>query len=303
VLAEVCRADGRTEQAIATLERAARVAPDSARVQLELGAALREGGRYEEAEQALQRAINLRPGDATSSAELGFLYYVTNRYDAAANQFRVAAEQAPLNVKVLNNLGGLMYFLGRRNEAWEVFEASLAASPNPIVYSQLGTMAFEEQDYARAADMFERAVGLDPDDWQLAGNLAAAYHWGGDRARAAPAFRRAIGVCEASLAAAPDDPLLMASLAGYYGMLGENRERGLELLERATSREVVDAQLMSVIGESYEDLGDRDRALVWLGRALENGVEVRQLERTPSLDRLRMDPRFAELANRGRPSS
>jgi len=303
VLADVCLADGRTEPAIAALERATLLAPGSARAQLDLGVALREAGRFDEAEQALQRAINLRPGDATSSTELGFLYYVTNRYDAAANQFRLAVEQAPLNVKALNNLGGLMYFLERRAEAREAFESSLAAYPNADAYSQLGVMAFDEADYARAADMFERAVELAPDDCQLAGNLATAYHWGGDRTRAAPAIRRAIEVCEASLAAAPDDPLLMAALAGYHGMLGENRRRGLELLEGATATEIVDAQLMSVIGESYEDLGDRDRALLWLGRALDNGVTVAQLERMPSLDRLRKDPRFAELANRGRPSS
>jgi tetratricopeptide (TPR) repeat protein len=192
-----------------------------------------------------------------------------------------------------------MYFLERRDEAREAFEASLAASPNAVAYSQLGTMAFDEADYARSADMFERAVELDPADCQLVGNLATAYHWGGDRARAGPEFRKAIEVCEASLAAAPGDPLLMAILAGYYGMLGEDRQRGLELLDRATSAKIADAQLMSVIGESYEDLGDRNRALDWLGRALENGVTLAQLERMPSLDELREDPRFVVLANRG----
>jgi hypothetical protein len=56
---------------------------------------------------------------------------------------------------------------------------------------------------------------------------------------------------------------------------------------------------MSVICESYEELGDRDRALLWLGRAVDNGVMLAQLERMPSLDKLRKDPRFAQLANRG----
>jgi serine/threonine-protein kinase len=299
VLARICRADGRIDEGIAALERAARVAPGSARTQLELGIALRDAGRYDEAEGALQRAINLRPGFADGAIELGFLYYETNRYDAAANQFRLAAELAPLNVRAHNNLGGLMYFLERRAEAREAFEASLAAEPNADAYSQLGTMAFDEADYARSADMFERAVELEPRDCQLVGNLATAYHWGDTRARAGPAIRSAIEVCEASLELAPGDPQLMAALAGYYGMLGENRRRGLELLERATSSPVVDAQLMSVIGESYEDLGERDRALLWLGRALDNGVTLSQIEGMPSLDELRKDPRYAELTSGG----
>ena len=275
------------------------VAPDSARAQLELGVTLREAGRYDEAERALQKAINLRPGYAADSLELGFLYYVTNRYDAAANQFRLATELAPLNVKAHNNLGGLMYFLERRAEARETFEASLAAYPNSVAYSQLGTLFFDEGDYARSADMFERAVELSPEDCQLVGNLASSYHWGGDRARAGAAFRRAIEVCETSLAATPADPLLMVSLAGYYGMLGERRERGIELLARATSKEIVDAQLLAIIGESYEDLGDRERALEWLARALDNGLEVAQLERMPSLEALRKDARFSKLIRSG----
>jgi len=301
VLARVCRADGRTEHAIAALERATQVSPDSSRAHLELGVTLREAGRYDEAERALQKAINLRPGYAPGATELGVLYYVTNRYDAAANQFRFATEMAPLNVTAHNDLGGLLYLLDRRQEAREAFEASLAASPNPVAYSQLGTLFFDEADYARSADMFERAAELAPDDCQLVGNLATAYHWGGDRARAGPAIRRAIEVCEAGLAAAPDDPLLMATLAGYYGMLGENRQRGIELLGRAASMDIVDAQLMSVIGESYEDLGDRNRALLWLGRALDNGVTSAQLERMPSLDKLRKDERYRELTQRAQP--
>jgi len=61
--------------------------------------------------------------------------------------------------------------------------------------------------------MFERAGVLASDDCQLVGNLASSYYWSGERDRAGPAFRRAIEVCEANLAVAPGDPLLMATLA------------------------------------------------------------------------------------------
>ena len=284
---------GKTQ--LKALERAVELAPDSAENQFELGIALREAGRYDEAEQALQRAINLRPEYVNGPLELGFLYYTTNRYDAAANQFRLASALAPLNVGAYNNLGGLMYYLGRFREAREAFEASLAASPNSIAYSQLGTMNFDDGYYTLAADMFERAVELEPNDCVLAGNLATSYYWGGDSERAAPALRRAIEVCERHLDANPHDQLLMANLAGYYGILGEGRERGLALLGEATSSEIVDAQLLAVIGESYEDLGERDLALEWLGKALEHGLEPTQLGVMLSLEKLREDPRYGDL--------
>ena len=300
VLGSTLLAAGRIDDAVVAFEAATRAAPDSARAHLELGYAYELAGRYDDAERALQKSINLRPGYAPGHNNLGILYYVTSRYDAAANQFRRVVEVAPQNVKGYNNLGALMYFLGRRADAREAFERSLEAHPNADAYSNLGTLYFEESDFGRAADMFERAVELSTDDAMLMGNLASAYYWGWDRAKAEEAFETAIELGEKELAKRPDDPSLMASLAGYYGMVGRP-ERGFELAEQVAATAVVDAEVMATVGESFEDLGDRDRALEWIGRALDNGLSVENLERKPSLNRLREDPRYTELVQENRP--
>jgi len=203
-------------------------------------------------------------------------------------------EGAPLNVDGYNNLGGMLYLLDRRVEARTAFEQSLEAQPNAVAFSQLGTMAFDEGDFDRAVDMFERAIELDRRDWVLAGNLAGAYHWGGRRSEGAAAYRHAIEVCEARLGETPEDPWLMANLAGYHGMVGQ-REAGLELLERVIQGEIHDVQLMGAIAESFEDLGERDRALHWLERALKDGQSIEWVEQAPSLADLRTDPRYQQL--------
>jgi tetratricopeptide (TPR) repeat protein len=242
VLGSTLLAAGRIDDAVVAFEAATRAAPDSAQAHLELGYAYELAGRYDDAERALQKSINLRPGYAPGHNNLGILYYVTSRYDAAANQFRRVVEVAPQNVKGYNNLGALMYFLGRRADAREAFERSLEAHPNADAYSNLGTLYFEESDFGRAADMFERAVELSTDDAMLMGNLANAYYWGWDRAKATEAFETAIELGEQELARRPDDPSLMASLAGYYGMVGRP-ERGFELVEQVAATAVVDAEL------------------------------------------------------------
>ena len=46
-------------------------------------------------------------------------------------------------------------------------------------------------------------------------------------------------------------------------------------------------------GATYEQVGDRDQALTWIGRALIGGYSRHEVERDPSLKALRADPRFA----------
>jgi hypothetical protein len=70
----------------------------------------------------------------------------------------------------------------------------------------------------------------------------------------------------------PGDPSVVADLAGYLAMVG-NRDRGLELLEEAVRHDIRHAHVMAAIGESFEDLDDRDRAIEWVGKALEAGLE------------------------------
>ena len=45
-------------------------------------------------------------------------------------------------------------------------------------------------------------------------------------------------------------------------------------------------------GEVYEQIGDRDRALVWIRKALDQGYQRDLVERSPTLKALRADPRF-----------
>ena len=92
----------------------------------------------------------------------------------------------------------------------------------------------------------------------------------------------------------PEDPALLARLAGYHEMLG-NRDRGLELIERAVRLAPQDPSVIAAVGESLEDLGDRDRALEWIGRALHQGIPPSRFESHPSLRDLVADDRYQRM--------
>jgi tetratricopeptide (TPR) repeat protein len=267
-----------------------------------LGIAAGNAGEFEEAERALQTAINLRPDYPDSHHALGYFYCSMNRFDAAANEFRNAARAAPENPEAHINLGTVLYYQDQRQEAMSAFEDALALGPHPTAYSNLGTLYFEEGRFGDAAEMFEQAVALEGEElpaeqYYLVGNLASALYWSGDREAALASFELAIDLAESLLEADPDNHEVMAALAGYYGMVGR-KDRGIDLLDVVTRQEIRDPYFMASIAEGYEDLGQRDLAVEWIGKALGNGLGVDWIERRPTFNELRNEPRFRELVQR-----
>jgi hypothetical protein len=52
------------------------------------------------------------------------------------------------------------------------------------------------------------------------------------------------------------------------------------------------ADVLAIVAGAYEQLGDRDRALQWVQKALAAGYPREALERSPTFAALRQDPRF-----------
>lgn len=302
VLGKVYEIAGQTEPAIEAYRQAA-VRATTAGPFYRLGAAATEAGEYDEAERALQTANNLRPDCVDGHMALAVLYYYTNRLDAAANQFRHASRAAPENPRAQISLGAVLALQGRREEAKTAFVTALALEPNTTAYSNLGTLFFEEARYGDAAEMFEKGIELEGDSipanqYYLVANLASALYWSGEREGARTSYLRAIELGESVLEDGSDDyQTVMAGLAGYYGMVGQP-ERGIELLEAFTPQEIHDPYLMGTIAESFEDLGERDRAVEWIGTALNNGLDVGWIENRPSFNGLREDDRYRELVEK-----
>ena len=306
VLGRVYEITGEGELEIEAYRRAIKRA-GTAVPHLSLAAAASRAGDFEEAEKALQTAINMRPDHFEGHYRLGYLYLQMSRFDAAANEFRYAARASPKLPDPLVNLGAVLYFLDRREEAKKAFEDALILGPHQFAYSNLGSLYFEEGRFGDAAEMFKRGLddagnGLTVDGYHLVGNLASAQYWAGERESAMASFEHAIELGEAHLANGVSDDQAEVNIAGYYGMVGEP-DRGVELLESVTKKAIQDPHLMGAIAEAFEDLGERDRAVDWIGMALANGLAVRWIERRPSFNSLREDVRYRELVqlstNRG----
>jgi len=294
--ASVYRVQGEENRAVEALRDAIEERPGDAELHLQLGKDLMALDDLDAAENALHRAIDLRPDFWEGHFYLGYVEFVRGRYEATANAWRVGVRCAPRRSTMYSNLAAVFYALDRRDEAMEVLERAVDVSDDvdSAVYTNLGTLYFEDARYAEAAETFEKALAIDDDDYLVWGNLAWSYASGVDAAKAAEPFQRAAALAEEAILTRPDDPTLLARLAGYQGMLG-NRERGFELIQEAIQLEPDELVAISVIGETLEDLGDRDRALEWIGRALAEGVPRTRFESHPSLRDLVADERYQRL--------
>jgi tetratricopeptide (TPR) repeat protein len=170
----------------------------------------------------------------------------------------------------------------------------LTIQPNYLAYLNLGTLHFQASRYGDAIAMFSRARDLKEDEYIVWGHLAHSYASGAEPEKAESAFRQAIELGTAEMARKPYDLWIVIDVAGYHAMLDE-QDRGVELLEIAIARDPVDPALTAAIGETFEDLGQRERAIEWIGKALSAGMPPAWFEGRPSLSQLLADERYQLL--------
>lgn len=285
-------ARGEHEEAAAAFSRALALDPTNLGAETGLAAALERAGRLAEAEQALIRSVELRPGYWLGHNALGVFYFRHAKPREAEAQFRKMVEISPENARGYNNLGGALLQQGRPAEALAMFERSAALSPQASTWSNVATLRFRAGRFAEAAEGYEQAVALDPNDYLLWGNLGAARHWApGAEPAARDAFAKALELAEKVRAVNPDDPTVLADIASYRAMLGD-RDGASAVQRRLEPGAWNDADLAFRVGLTWEDLGERDRALRLINRALELGFAEEEVRTAPALARLREDPRF-----------
>lgn len=286
---------GENDKAIEDFRKALDLDPGNDAAYRGLAKAYEVKGDLSEAEATYKRAVQLKPDYWAGHNDLGVFYYRKTRYEEAASEFQEVVRLTPDNFRAYSNAGGIFYMMNRLPEAQRMFESSLAIKKTYPACSNLATLYYVQGLYPKAARMYEEALALNDGDSQVWGNLGAAYYWApGEREKAVAAFQRAIRGSEQDLSVNPKDAETMAKLAGYYAMVGEGR-KAEAMANRALSDSPENALVLYLAGTTYEQLGNREKALYWVGRALERGYSLSEIEQQPELKQLLADKRFADL--------
>ena len=294
-LATIRLTKGDAEGAVREFELALQANPIDAAALRGLAKAYETLGQFGDAEAAYARAIAAQPALWASYQALAQFYWHRSRYHEAEAMYRRALTLDPGNEWIANNLGALYFSVGRYDEARAMFERSLALRPTYAAYSNCGTLAFMQKRWTEAIVQYEKASVLDAGEYAVWGNTGIAYHWlGGHDAQAREALLTAANLAERQLAVNPNDPIVLADLASYSAVLGEAAKARAYLARiEATGR--TQADLAIAIADVRADLGEKERAIEWIGIGLGLGFPAADLEQRPAFAPLLRDSRLQAL--------
>jgi arylsulfatase A-like enzyme/Flp pilus assembly protein TadD len=186
-LAYLERARGRLDAAVAASRKAVDLRPlDPESVSLH-AVYLTEAGRPGEALAFLEPAVAARLPDVDVLTALGMAQARSGRPADALATFARARELDPTNAMVLVNTGTVYLMAGDRMRARQAFEAALDVDDEvPRAHNSLGVIAAEEGRLPEAIARWQKAVALDPGDYQTLFNLGATLRRMGREAEARP---------------------------------------------------------------------------------------------------------------------
>jgi TolB-like protein/DNA-binding winged helix-turn-helix (wHTH) protein/Tfp pilus assembly protein PilF len=244
------------------------------------------------AETAAQKALEIDNDVAEAHATLGYVNYFNWKWASAEEEFKRSVELNPNYASAHSQYAHYLVAQGRFDEA--LAETNRAQELDPLSLSISAGRAFileNARHYDEAIEQLRRIISIDPDHYQAHWFLGLTYVANGQ-------IDEAIATAEKAVAVSGRAPAALGVLGLAYGTAGNNREahKLLNELTQLQKRRYVSPMAFTFV---YIGLGDKDQAFVWLEKSYqERSNHLAFFKVSPTVDRLRSDPRFAELLQR-----
>ncbi|ADL55129.1 tetratricopeptide repeat protein [Gallionella capsiferriformans] len=184
---------GRTEEALAAMQRSVELSPDDVEVNYNLGVVLQEAGRLDEAEQSYRRAVALNAAYADAHCNLGVVLQELGRASEAEACYRRAIQINPRYAAAYSNLANTLMASAELAEAEKCCRRALEINPGAAdAHSTLGHIFEKQGDLAAAEASFRRALQINPDSAADLSHLGSVLKAQGRLDEADICYRRAL---------------------------------------------------------------------------------------------------------------
>lgn len=173
--------EGRLNEAIDQLSRAASLDPKLSQAHSFLAVAYDRKGLHDRAEDSYKRAINVNDNDPQALNNLGYSLYLNGNYRAAVDKLKRAARLAPADSRILNNLALAQTRLGKYDDAYKNF-ARAGGEFNG--HSNLAALLVRMGREDKAVEHLEAARRIQPDSQNVLRQLAEIYERSGRKEKA-----------------------------------------------------------------------------------------------------------------------
>lgn len=285
---------GKYDLAVQEFQHALQLNPRDADALNGMANAYEKAGRVADAEATFKRAAALRSDYWDGYNALGLFYDRQGRYPDSIAQLQHAIELTPDNAQAYFNLGAVYIDTGDSKEfpaAEQALKKSIELSPSYPAYANLGYLYLQEKRYAESAAATEKALQLNDKNFAVWQNLANAYSWLNEKDKAAAAHEKELELLEQTARVKPRDAQILSTLALRYAKK-KQRDKAMIRLQEALALSPNDPGVLMNAGEVYEDLGERGKALDYVGRGLQKGYPLNTLKNNPDLQKLLSDPNF-----------
>lgn len=160
--ASILRQSGRTDEALAVLERGDRELVDVSEIKYDLAMLYEQRGNSDGFERLMREVIELEPNNANAYNSLGYTFVDQNRNLAEAQDLlEQALELDPENPYILDSVGWYLYRMGDLTAAMEYLERAFEQLPEPDVAAHLGEVYWHAEQQEKALRIWQ--VGLEAD--------------------------------------------------------------------------------------------------------------------------------------------
>ena len=293
-LAKIHDALGKHDLALQEFQHALQLDPKSAAALGGLARSYENSGRIAEAEKTFQDAAAMRPDNWYGYNELGAFYGRQGKYPQALTAYNEALHITPDNAEIYSNLAAAYLDAGgeqSNNQAEQALRKSIALSPSYPAYANLGLLYMHEKRYSESAGATEQALKLNGNNYLVWNNLMLAYEGAKQSDKAEAARRKTEELAEKVVQMKPQDAMAQSMLANLYAK-GKQNEKAASKIRTSLLLAPDDPNVLSNIGEAYEFMGDREKALQYIGKSMQKGFALDDIVNDPSLQALVADPRF-----------
>lgn len=234
----------------------------------------------EYAREMFGHAIEIDPGFAKAWAGYADCYSFLIMYADPNEQYREAASHASEKALELDPTlaeahasRGLAHLISEDYEpAQTEFENALELNPGLFeAYYYYGRARFHQGDMQAAAELFEKAAQANPADYQSRFLRVQILRGLGHSEQALKEAKEGVAVVEKHLEWNPDDARALHLAAGSLILLGDI-PRAERWLQRALEIDQNDPVVLYNVACNYAVLGQTEKALGYLERAVEHGT-------------------------------
>lgn len=285
---------GHSPEAAAEFQLALGLEPTNEEAAIGLALAYEHEGKITEAEKAYQQAIQAHPNSRYSYNNFGAFYRSRNEYEKALQMYAKVIQIAPEWYATYSNVGAIYNQMGQYEKAIDPLKKSIAIRPSYPGYVNLGGAYFGLGKFTDAANAYEEAAKLDPQQYVIWGNLGDALYSSGKKDQSVAPLRKAAELAEADLKVNPHDPDVLSSLAGYYSMLGD-RKHALLYLGQALQYGHNDKDVLLDAASAYNHLGENSLAIEFLAKMVQAGYTADKIRSMHEFDNLAGMPGYQQL--------